>query len=100
MFQNIISNAVNFIDKPEGIVEIDYKEEQSSYIFSIKDNGRGVAKENLHQIFKISKYFNNNNRSTGLGLSIAKKIVEICNGTIWIESELGVGTTFFIQLNK
>ncbi len=100
LFQNIISNAVNFIDKPEGIVEIDYKEEQSSYIFSIKDNGRGVAKENLHQIFKISKYFNNNNRSTGLGLSIAKKIVEICNGTIWIESELGVGTTFFIQLNK
>jgi light-regulated signal transduction histidine kinase (bacteriophytochrome) len=100
LFQNVISNAVNFIDKPEGVVEIDCKEKQSSYIFSIKDNGRGVAKESQHQIFKISKYFNNNNRSTGLGLSIAKKIVEICNGTIWIESELGVGTTFFIELNK
>ena len=100
MFQNVISNAVNFIEKPKGIVEIDCKEERNTYIFSVKDNGRGVAKENQHQIFNISKYFNNNNRSTGLGLSISKKIVEICNGSIWIESELGVGTTFFIELKK
>lgn len=100
LFQNVISNAVNFIEKPKGIVEIDCKEERNTYIFSVKDNGRGVAKENQHQIFNISKYFNNNNRSTGLGLSIAKKIVEICNGSIWIESELGVGTTFFIELKK
>jgi PAS domain S-box-containing protein len=100
LFQNVISNAINFIDKPKGIVEIDCIEERNKYIFSVKDNGPGVAKENQNQIFNISKYFNNNNRSSGLGLSIAKKIVEICNGTIWIESELGVGTTFFIELKK
>ena len=100
MFQKVICNALNFIDKPIGIVEIDYKEDKKGYIFSIKDNGKGVALECQKHLFDISKYFNNNNRSTGLGLSIAKKIVEILNGKIWIESELGVGTTFFIELKK
>lgn len=100
LFQKIICNAVKFIDKPIGVVEIDYKENRNSYIFSIKDNGRGVAKENQPHLFNVSKYFNNNDRSTGLGLSIAKKIVEMFNGKIWIESELGVGTTFFIELKK
>ncbi len=100
LFQKVICNALNFIDKPIGIVEIDYKEDKKGYIFSIKDNGKGVALECQKHLFDISKYFNNNNRSTGLGLSIAKKIVEILNGKIWIESELGVGTTFFIELKK
>jgi len=100
LFQNVISNAVNFIDKPKGEVEIDFIEEQNSYIFSIKDNGQGVAKENQHQIFNISINGSEHERSTGLGLSIAKKIVEMFNGKIWIESELGVGTTFFIELKK
>ena len=100
LFQIIMSNAVNFIDKPKGIIEIDYEEERDSYIFTIKDNGRGIAKENQYQIFTISKYFNNHDRSIGLGLSIAKKIVEMFNGRIWIESELGIGTTFYIELKK
>lgn len=100
LFQNVISNAVNFIDKPKGFVEIDFNEELNSYIFSIKDNGQGVAKESQHQIFNITKTGSKNERSTGLGLSIAKKIVEMFNGKIWIESELGLGTTFFIELKK
>ncbi len=100
LFQNVISNSVNFIDKPEGVIEINYTESQNSYVFSVKDNGRGIAKENQHQIFNVSKYINNNERSNSLGLSIAKKIVEMFNGRIWIESELGLGTTFFIELIK
>lgn len=100
LFQKVICNAVNFIDKPEGIVEIDFKEDQNATVFSVKDNGRGVALENQPHIFNISKYFYNNDRSTGLGLSIAKKIVEMFNGKIWIESELGIGTTFYIELKK
>lgn len=100
LFQKVICNAINFIDKPKGIVEIDFKEDKKSCIFSIKDNGKGVALESQRHLFNISKYFNNNDRSTGLGLSIAKKIVEMLNGKIWIESELGVGTTFYIELKK
>ena len=100
LFQNLINNAINFNDKKEGLVEISCFDEEEHYVFSIKDNGKGVALECQKHLFDISKYFNNNNRSTGLGLSIAKKIVEILNGKIWIESELGVGTTFFIELKK
>lgn len=100
LFQNLISNAVNYIDKPQGKVEIDFKENKREYIFSIKDNGPGIAKENQENIFKIFQSFTSSDKSTGLGLSIVKKIIEKYNGKIWMESELQKGTTFFIQLKK
>jgi signal transduction histidine kinase len=101
LFQNIISNAVNYNDKPEGTVEVDYEENESSYIFSIKDNGTGIATENQEKIFNVfQSYVANNEKSTGLGLSIVKKIVDMYNGRIWLESDLGKGTTFFIELKK
>ncbi len=100
LFQNIISNAVNYIDKPKGTVEVSCSEEPKHFIFSIKDNGPGIAKENQEKIFKIFQSLEKSERSTGLGLSIVKKIVDNYNGKIWIESEIGQGTTFFIQLNK
>jgi PAS domain S-box-containing protein len=100
LFQNIISNAVNYIDKPNGLVEVAVKETPKNYIFSIKDNGPGIAKENQEKIFKIFQSLEKSDKSTGLGLSIVKKIVNTYNGEIWIESEVGTGTTFFIKLNK
>ncbi|WP_298391715.1 PAS domain S-box protein [Flavobacterium sp.] len=100
LFQNIISNAVNYIDKPIGIVEVSCSEDSKHFIFSIKDNGPGIAKENQEKIFKIFQSLEKSEKSTGLGLSIVKKIVDNYNGKIWIESENGKGTTFFIQLNK
>lgn len=100
LFLNIISNAVNYIDKPLGYIEISFEEEKQYYVFAIKDNGPGIAKENQAKIFKIFQSFTSNNRSTGIGLSIVKKIVENYNGKIWIESELTKGTTFFIKLPK
>jgi len=100
LFQNLISNAVNYIDKPKGIVEVSCSEEPKHFIFSIKDNGAGIAKENQEKIFKIFQSLDKSEKSTGLGLSIVKKIVDNYNGKIWIESDNGKGTTFFIQLNK
>jgi PAS domain S-box-containing protein len=100
LFQNIISNAVNYIDKPKGLVEVGVKETKTNYIFSITDNGPGIAKENQEKIFKIFQSLEKSDKSTGLGLSIVKKIVDNYNGEIWIESEVGQGTTFFIKLNK
>jgi signal transduction histidine kinase len=98
LFQNLISNAVNYIDKPIGLVEVSCIEESENYIFLVKDNGPGIAKENQTKIFEIFQSLESSGKSTGLGLSIVKKIIDIYEGEIWIESELG--TTFFIKLHK
>ncbi|WP_445453754.1 PAS domain S-box protein [Flavobacterium sp. 25HG05S-40] len=100
LFQNIISNAVNYIDKPTGFVEVDCQSLPKHYVFTIKDNGPGIAKENQEKIFKIFQSLGSSDKSTGLGLSIVKKIIDLYQGKIWIESELGQGATFFIKLNK
>jgi len=100
LFQNLISNAVNYTDKSEGKVEIDCTENHSHYIFSVKDNGIGIAKEHHEKIFKIFSTLGNNEKSTGIGLNIVKKVVELYEGNIWLESEVGQGTTFFFSIKK
>lgn len=100
LFQNLISNAVNYCDKEIGIVAIGATEDIDNYIFTIKDNGPGIDSKNHEKIFKIFESFSKQEKSSGIGLSIVKRIVENCNGEIWIESQLGIGTTFFIKLPK
>lgn len=100
LFQNIISNAIEYIDKPEGLIEIDCQKAENEYVFSIKDNGVGIAPENHDKIFTIFKSLGNNKRSTGIGLSIVKKILDLHGGRIWLESTPGEGTTFFFTLKK
>lgn len=100
LFQNLIGNAVIYSDKPEGVIQVNAEEHESHYIFSVKDNGPGIAEEHFEKIFKTFQSLTNSEKSTGLGLSIVKKIVNYYKGKIWIESELGYGTTFYIQLNK
>jgi light-regulated signal transduction histidine kinase (bacteriophytochrome) len=100
LFQNLISNAVNYNDKPSGFVHIYCEETPDDYIFSIEDNGPGIAKKNQEKIFKIFQSLETTDKSTGLGLSIVKKIVETYNGEIWIESKMDKGTTFFIKFKK
>lgn len=100
LFQNLITNAVNYIDKEEGIVEVDYEDQNSHYIFSIKDNGIGIEKEYHEKVFKIFQSLNDNKNSTGIGLSIVRKIVDLYEGEIWLESVPKEGTTFFFSLKK
>jgi signal transduction histidine kinase len=100
LFQNIISNAVNHNDKAEGVVVIDCVETPKDYTFSIADNGCGIAKEDQERIFNTFQSLTNNDKSSGLGLSIVKKIVDSYQGKIWVESEVAKGTTFFIRLSK
>ena len=100
LFQNLISNAVNYIDKPEGLVSVGCSENKNSYTFYVKDNGPGIAKENQEKIFKIFQSFTNHESSTGIGLSIVKRIIDNYKGSVSIESELTKGTTFFINLPK
>ncbi len=100
LFQNLMSNAVNYIDKEKGLVTIDFKEKKKSYIFSIKDNGIGIPEEYHAKIFEVFQSLGNDKNSTGIGLSIVKKIVDMYHGKIWLESEKEKGTTFFIEFKK
>ncbi|MDO5981077.1 PAS domain-containing sensor histidine kinase [Flavivirga spongiicola] len=100
LFQNLISNGVKFNDKEKGLIEIDVLEQKSFYQFSIKDNGVGIKKEYHDKIFKIFHSLNTSKKSTGVGLSIVKKIIDLYQGEIWIDSEAGKGTTFYFTLKK
>ncbi len=100
LFQNLISNAVKFIDKEKGVIEIDVLNKKNEYQFSIKDNGIGIEEKYHKKIFKIFHSLNSGKESTGIGLSIVKKIIDLHNGKIWLESELNQGTTFYFTIGK
>lgn len=100
LFQNLISNAVNYCDKENGFVEIASTEDTEYFSFSITDNGPGIDLKYQEKIFNIFESFSQKKESTGIGLSIVKRIVDNYNGKISIESQLGSGTTFIIKLPK
>jgi light-regulated signal transduction histidine kinase (bacteriophytochrome) len=100
LFQNLISNAIKFNDKEKGVITIDVKDKKSFYQFSISDNGLGIEKKYHDKIFKIFHSLNKSKNSSGIGLSIVKKIVDLYQGEIWLESELNEGATFHFTLKK
>lgn len=100
LFQNLISNAVVNIERETGIVEINSKENKSYWQFSVADNGVGIPKEYHEKIFKVFQSIGHDERSTGIGLSIVKKIIDLYQGKIWLDSEVGQGTTFHFTLKK
>lgn len=101
LFQNIISNAIKYNDKSKGEIIIDVKEKKFSYVFSIKDNGIGIDQKYHEKIFEVFETLEEPDEdSTGIGLSIVKKIINMFNGEIWLNSEVGIGTTFYVELYK
>lgn len=100
LFQNIISNAVNYIDKEKGIVEVDVVENPQEYIFSVKDNGIGIPEDQHDRIFQIFNTASDHKKSTGIGLSIVRKIIDLYHGRVWLESTPQVGTTFNFSIKK
>jgi two-component system, LuxR family, sensor kinase FixL len=102
VFQNLLSNAVKYIDKPQGLIIIDCIEEDDYWQFSVSDNGPGIEEKYFNKIFQIFQTLSSgeNFESTGVGLTIAKKIVEMYGGRIWVESVPGEGTTFLFTLSK
>ncbi|MEX0272905.1 MAG: ATP-binding protein, partial [Flavobacteriaceae bacterium] len=100
LFQNFLSNAVVHIENPKGLVEVSCQEVGNHWQFAVKDNGVGIPKEYHEKIFKIFQSAGSKERSTGIGLSIVKKIVELYEGTVWLESEVGKGTTFYFTIKK
>ena len=102
VFQNLLSNAIEYNDKPHGQIRIGCIEEADNWKFSVADNGRGIEQENYEKIFLIYQTLEPRNefKSTGIGLTLVKKIIETYGGTIWVESKFGQGSTFFFTLPK
>jgi PAS domain S-box-containing protein len=103
VFQNLISNSLKYHRKNEPpTIVIACKESKTQYQFSIKDNGIGIAPEYFDKVFIIFQRLHNKDEysGTGMGLAIAKKIIENMGGKIWIESEEGKGSTFYFTLLK
>jgi PAS domain S-box-containing protein len=101
VIRNLISNAIKFTPM-QGIISISAYKTDAFAIITVKDNGIGIAKENIEKLFKIDTKFVNigtaNERGTGLGLILCKEFVEKHGGKIWVESELGAGSSFKFSL--
>ncbi|MDD5412252.1 MAG: PAS domain S-box protein, partial [Methylobacter sp.] len=102
VLQNLIANAIRYMDKPQGRIEIDCIDQGESWRFSVADNGPGIETRHFERIFQLFQTLNPRDRveSTGVGLAIVKKIVEQCGGQVWVESAPGQGSTFFFTLSK
>lgn len=100
LFQNLIGNAIRYIDKDKGLIEIDVEDKNTYFLFSVTDNGIGIEKKFHEKIFKIFQSLKKSKESSGIGLSIVKKIVDLYDGKIWVESVVGEGTTFYFTLKK
>jgi signal transduction histidine kinase len=102
VFQNLISNAVKFIDKPQSWVKIRCEDKEDLWEFSVADNGPGIEEQHFEKIFKIFQTLQSRDsyESTGVGLTLVKKIVELYGGAIWVQSKVGEGSTFYFTLPK
>ncbi|UCC99033.1 MAG: CBS domain-containing protein [Phycisphaerales bacterium] len=102
ILQNLLGNAVKYMDKPRGQVKVGCVEQEDYWKFSVADNGPGINKNYFDKIFKIFQTLapRDGVESTGIGLSIVKKLVELNKGRVWVESEVGKGSTFFFTLPK
>jgi light-regulated signal transduction histidine kinase (bacteriophytochrome) len=102
VFGHLLSNAVRFMDKPEGFVKVACAEENGFWKFSVTDNGPGIPEQHFEKIFRLFQTLQAKDQfeSTGVGLTLAKKIVELYGGKIWLTSTVGQGSTFFFTLPK
>lgn len=102
LFQNLLGNAIKYMDKPQGRIRVACVEQDSFWTFSVSDNGPGIEEKHFERIFKMFQALavSEQCEGTGVGLTVAKKIVELHGGKIWVESKVGEGSTFFFTLPK
>jgi PAS domain S-box-containing protein len=102
LFHNLVSNAIKYMDKAQGEIDVGWADEGEQWRFHVRDNGPGIAERHFERIFQLFQTLAPRDRveSTGVGLALVKKIVEMYQGRVWLESELGTGTTFYFTLPK
>jgi len=104
VLRNLIDNAISFVPKDNGKIEIGFSEKEEYVLFYVKDNGQGIDKHEQREIFKIFYQVAQGKRrehgGLGIGLEICSLIVENLGGEIWVESELGKGSIFYCTVSK
>ncbi len=102
IFSNLIENSITFSNKPLTKIDIDCREDEKEWVFSLADNGPGIDDKYFEKIFQIFQTLNNHTEieTAGVGLAIVKKIIELNNGKIWIESKLDSGCKFFFTIPR
>lgn len=103
LFEALVSNALKFRKRnTKPVVEISVVDDDRYWVFAVKDNGIGISSTGSERIFQIFQRLNPGNAyvGDGAGLAYAKKVVELHGGNIWVESNPGLGSTFFFQLAK
>nr|QBM02867.1 adaptive-response sensory-kinase SasA [uncultured archaeon] len=102
VFQNLLSNAVKYMDKPQGQIRVGCIEEEDCWKFSVTDNGPGIEEKYFDKIFQMFQTLSRRDdvESTGVGLTVVKKIVDMYGGRIWVESKVGEGSVFLFTLPK
>ncbi len=101
IFQNLVENAIRYRGSDRPQVHISVIEEKEAYLFSVRDNGIGIAAQYRDRIFEPFKRLHGAERSgSGLGLTVCRQIVERAGGQIWVESEIGTGSTFYFTFPK
>ena len=100
VFQNIIINGIKFHGEKSPKIHISAEKKTNEWLFSVQDNGIGIESQQFKRIFEFFKrlYKREEYPGTGMGLAICKKIIEKQGGRIWVESELGKGSTFYFTL--
>ncbi|MCP4136948.1 MAG: HAMP domain-containing protein [bacterium] len=99
VFSNLLGNAIKY-SKPDedSTIKICCREEENMVVYSFEDNGIGIAQQHQEKVFNIFEQVNPEAPGDGMGLAIVNKIIERHNGKIWVESEEGVGSTFYVSL--
>lgn len=102
VMQNLIDNAAKFMgEQTNPLIEIGHQDALSEHgypVFFVRDNGMGIPREHYEKIFGLFNKLDPNVGGTGIGLSLVRKIIEAHGGRIWVESEIGNGTTFYFTL--
>lgn len=98
--QNLVDNAVKFMgDQPDPCIQISsLRNEKNETVFFVRDNGIGIETQYHERIFGLFNKLNPEVDGTGIGLTLVKRIIEVHGGRIWLESEIGRGTTFYFVL--
>ena len=99
LFQNLVNNAIRYRNQDSPRVHVSVEQKANEWVFSVSDNGVGIESQYFDRIFQVFQRLRNKNDSgSGVGLAVCRKIVERHGGRIWVESEIGKGSTFYFTI--